>query len=251
VKHLGTHQKTERIASSRSGSDHAPKRANRLQHAVARVVFILERILTGTLRWRWQDHASILVPGHGAPVIYCVWHNRLALSMAIFRKGPQRFQPHRRLAAMCSASKDGALLARILENFEVQPVRGSTSRRGRQALLELTRWAEQGYDLAITPDGPRGPCYVLQEGVIGLAQVTGLPIIPVTANLGWSLRARSWDRFHIPLPFSRCDVVMNPPLRVKRDASDQEREAARAWLENCLREGTKDRHLPAVNRSGV
>jgi lysophospholipid acyltransferase (LPLAT)-like uncharacterized protein len=66
--------------------------------------------------------------------------------------------------------------------FGVQPVRGSTSRRGPQALLELTTWAERGYDLTITPDGPRGPCYQVQEGVMSLAQVTGLPMVPVAFN---------------------------------------------------------------------
>ena len=69
------------------------------------------------------------------------------------------------------------------------PVRGSSSRRGPQALLELTSWAERGYDLAITPDGPRGPRYVVQEGAIGLAQVTGLPIIPASYHLRWKIQA--------------------------------------------------------------
>ena len=68
------------------------------------------------------------------------------------------------MAALVSASKDGAFLTAILEQLKVQPVRGSSSRRGAQALLELTTWAERGYDLAITPDGPRGPRYVVQEG---------------------------------------------------------------------------------------
>ena len=85
------------------------------------------------------------------------------------------------MAAMVSASKDGGFLASILECFGVQPVRGSSSRRGPQALLELTGWAERGYDLAITPDGPRGPRYVVQEGIIALAQVTGLPIVPASS----------------------------------------------------------------------
>src|SRR4030095_14421736 len=87
------------------------------------------------------------------------------------------------LAAMVSASKDGALLARILEDFGVQPVRGSSSRRGPQALLELTTWSERGYDLAITPDAPRGPCYIVQEGVMSLAQLTSLPVVPVSCEL--------------------------------------------------------------------
>ena len=80
------------------------------------------------------------------------------------------------------------------------------SRRGPQALLELTTWAERGYDLAITPDGPRGPRYVVQDGVMSLAQLTGLPIVPVSFYAKWKIRVKSWDRFQIPLPFSFCEM---------------------------------------------
>ena len=80
---------------------------------------------------------------------------------------------------MVSASKDGAFLVEILRAFDIEPVRGSTSRRGRQALLELSRQMKAGLHLAITPDGPRGPCYEIQDGILSLAQVTGLPIIPL------------------------------------------------------------------------
>jgi lysophospholipid acyltransferase (LPLAT)-like uncharacterized protein len=122
----------------------------------------------------------------------------------------------------------------------VQPVRGSSSRRGPQALLELTTWAERGYDLAITPDGPRGPCYVVQEGVMSLAQVTGLPILPASYHLNWKLRLNSWDRFQIPLPFARCEVFIERPLRVPRQASDAQREDLRRQLEETLKGITKD-----------
>ncbi len=83
----------------------------------------------------------------------------------------------RKLAALVSASKDSALLAAVLAKFGVEQVRGSSSRRGPQALLELTTLAQMGYDLAVTPDGPKGPRYSVQEGIVALAQLTGLPII--------------------------------------------------------------------------
>ena len=140
------------------------------------------------------------------------------------------------MAAICSASKDGALLAAILDAFRVQPVRGSTSRRGRQALLELTTWAENGYDLAITPDGPRGPRYVVQDGAAALAQVTGLPILPFSYRLGWKITLKTWDAFTIPLPFSTCTMLAGPPVRVPRNATDEEREALRQQLEQTLRQ---------------
>ena len=141
---------------------------------------------------------------------------------------------------MVSASKDGAFLSAILSRFKVQPVRGSSSRRGSQALLELVTWAEKGYDLAITPDGPRGPCYSVQDGIISLAQITGLPIIPASLQIGWKFRPKSWDRFHIPFPFTRCEVIFEKPVHVPREAAGSEREALRQLLESRLRGITKD-----------
>jgi len=144
------------------------------------------------------------------------------------------------IAALVSASKDGGLLTAILECFDVQPVRGSSSRRGPQALLELTTWAERGYDLAITPDGPRGPRYQVQDGVMSLAQVTGLPIVPFSYYLNWKWQANSWDRFQIPLPFSRCEFVLGAALHVPREATEEERESLRVQLEQRLKEISHD-----------
>ena len=144
------------------------------------------------------------------------------------------------MAALVSASKDGGFLTGILEYFGVEAVRGSSSRRGSQAVLELTTWAERRYDLAITPDGPRGPCYVVQDGVMSLAQLTGLPIVPFSYNLSWKIRVKSWDRFQIPLPFSRCEMNLAKPIHVPREATDAEREVLRQRLEASLRGMTRD-----------
>jgi lysophospholipid acyltransferase (LPLAT)-like uncharacterized protein len=123
------------------------------------------------------------------------------------------------MAAIVSASKDGGFLTAILERFGVQPVRGSSSRRGPQAMRELITWAEQGWDLAITPDGPRGPRYKIQQGVMSLAQLTGRPILPAAYNLAWKITVKSWDRFQIPIPFSRCDAIIGKPVWVPREAT--------------------------------
>jgi len=203
------------------------------QRVVAFLVFIVERLITSTLRYQWHDTSGLFEPPSDRPVIFCIWHNRLALSMVVHRKYP------RKLAALISASKDGALLAAVLEQFGVLAVRGSSSRRGPQALLELTSQAERGYDLAITPDGPRGPRYVVQEGVIALAQVTGLPIVPVTWNISRKIQTKSWDQFQIPLPFARCEMILNPPIRVPRNASDAERQELRTDLERSLRASSR------------
>jgi lysophospholipid acyltransferase (LPLAT)-like uncharacterized protein len=210
---------------------HKPKVS---QQAVAWIVYLLERLVTGTLRCRWTDASGLRGPLAGSPVIFCLWHNRLAISMVVHRRYP------RKLAALVSASKDGALLAAILARFGVQQVRGSSSRRGPQALLELTSRAETGYDLAVTPDGPRGPRYVVQNGVIALAQVTGSPIIPVTCNTRWKLRLKSWDQFQIPLPFAKCEMILKAPISVPRDADEAQREEQRVRLEASLRESSVD-----------
>jgi lysophospholipid acyltransferase (LPLAT)-like uncharacterized protein len=204
------------------------------------LVYAFVRTLAGTLRYRWHDRSGCLDGDPSEPVIFCVWHNRLALSMRAYFGYAKKRTRRVGMAAMVSASRDGGFLTAILEAFRVQPVRGSSSRRGPQALLELTTWAERGYDLAITPDGPRGPCYVVQDGVMSLAQITGLPILPFSYHLHWKWRPKSWDRFQIPLPFSRCDMHVEKPIRVPREAMDAERENLRKQLEDTLRAISKD-----------
>jgi lysophospholipid acyltransferase (LPLAT)-like uncharacterized protein len=173
------------------------------------------------------------IPGDG-PVIFCVWHNRLALSMVAYFKHAQFIWRAPGLVAMISASRDGGLLAAVLEKFGVQPVRGSTSRRGRQALLESTTWLEKGYNVAITPDGPRGPRYRAQSGVVFLAQITGAKIVPVQVDVRGKIQLRSWDRFQVPLPFARCRIHFGTPMSIARDASEEERMKFRARLEAAL-----------------
>ena len=210
---------------------HQPKPS---QRAAAWALFLLERIVTGSLRCQWRDSSGLAEEPDQQPVIFCLWHNRLAIAMAVHRRHP------RRLAALVSASKDGALLAAVLGSFGVEHVRGSSSRRGPQALLELTSRAERGYDLAVTPDGPRGPRYVAQGGAIALAQLTGLPIIPVTCNTGWKISLKSWDRFQIPLPFSICEIILSRPILVPHDADEIKREELRMALETSLRASSRD-----------
>ena len=180
-----------------------PKPLSRPRRILASFIYFLIRCVAGTLRKKLINDAGLLADNPKHQVIFAIWHNRLALSLMIYRVFVQPHNPARRLAALVSASRDGAVVARILEHFGVEPVRGSSSRRGAQALLELTTCASQGHDLAITPDGPRGPCYRVQEGVISLAQLTGLPIIPAAYHLNWKIRLRSWDRFQVPLPFAK------------------------------------------------
>lgn len=212
----------------------AIRRPTWLARMLLSLLYGIIRILTATVRFQWDDRSGRFTGDSSRPVIFCIWHNRLALCLPLYLKYVVRRQPGRRMAAIVSASRDGARLAWVLELFHVQPVRGSSSRRGAQALLELTSWAELGFDLAVTPDGPRGPCYHVQEGVVSLAALTGLPIVPVTYHLRWKIRLNSWDRFQVPLPFSRCTVTLGESLFVPRQADSSEREEYRRTLEGYL-----------------
>jgi len=201
------------------------------QRLGAWIIWAALRLVAATLRYRINDPHGFATRKDCEQAIYCIWHNRLALSMKLYFTFGRRYHQATGLAGLVSASKDGAFLAAILERFGVLPVRGSSSRRGPQALLELTTWAERGYDLAITPDGPRGPRYVVQEGVMSLAQVTNLPIVPVSYYLNRKIQPNSWDRFQIPLPFSCCEITVGRVLRVPREATDAGREELRKQLE--------------------
>jgi lysophospholipid acyltransferase (LPLAT)-like uncharacterized protein len=191
------------------------------------------------LSWRLRVEEPPPQPEKG-PVIFCVWHNRLSLAVMIWTKHARFKWPAEGIAALVSASKDGAILAEVLANFGIETIRGSSSRRGPQALLEATSWLEKNYNVAITPDGPRGPCYQVHLGIVQLAQLSGCPIIPVCSRIHRKYTFKSWDRFQIPLPFSRCDLKYGEPFYVPREASDEEREALRLRLKKNMMALTED-----------
>lgn len=236
------------VQSSKSPDMVTPHKPRWYQRLGAWMVYIVLRTVQATIHYKLIDHSAYFdLPSANEPkhqprrqAIYCLWHNRLASCMKAYQCFGRPRKPANGLAALISASKDGAFLAGILELFKVQPVRGSSSRRGSQALLELTTWAERGYDLAITPDGPRGPRYQIQEGVMSLAQITGLPILPVSFNLTGKISLKSWDRFQIPLPFARCEVLIGQPIFVPREVTEEQRQQLRQRLEARLRDISKD-----------
>jgi lysophospholipid acyltransferase (LPLAT)-like uncharacterized protein len=212
-----------------------PHQASWRRRLAARAIYLLLRLIVGTVRCRLEDASGVFSRPRTGAVIFCFWHNRLAMCMKINSRYATNRTDGNKIAALVSASRDGGLLSRVLELFGVQPVRGSSSRRGPQALLELTTWAERGCDLAITPDGPRGPQYMVQDGVMSLAQLTGLSIVPVAFNVSWRVNVKSWDKFQIPLPFARCTVRTAAPISVPREVTDEQRETLRRRLEQTLK----------------
>jgi len=228
-----------RPATPRESGVIVPHEPTLAQRALARLIYWVVRLVTATLRPRWDTFPPALSAAPG-PHIFCGWHNRLPLSLFMYRGFMRAHGRTPRMAAIVSASRDGAMMARLIELFGVQAVRGSSSRRGAQAMLELARISEQGWDIALTPDGPRGPRYVCKDGAISLAQLTGRTIVAASYRLGWKITLRSWDRFQIPLPFSRVTVTFAEPLAVPREANDELRESLRRELDRRLLALTKD-----------
>jgi lysophospholipid acyltransferase (LPLAT)-like uncharacterized protein len=163
------------------------------------------------------------------------WHNRItAISVGFLRHYPAKHPSRKGVSVLTSPSKDGDILAGVMARLGMGSVRGSSSRRGSTAIRELSSLLDSGVDLAITPDGPRGPKYSLGPGAVYLSQKTGIPIMPVHARYHCAIRLKTWDNFAIPVPFSRIDITIDPYLTIDPGATDL--EAERIKLETYLRE---------------
>ena len=151
----------------------------------------LLQIWARTLRFEMEDRADVINTPPNERYIGALWHNRLLLLPFIL----QRYLPQRRGAALISASRDGAILADLVERFGYEVVRGSSSRKGASAIRQLGEVIASGRDVVITPDGPRGPAYELGQGIIFLAQQSGTEVVPINMEYSSSWRVKSWDRF--------------------------------------------------------
>jgi lysophospholipid acyltransferase (LPLAT)-like uncharacterized protein len=190
----------------------------------------LLRVWERTLRYEVDDRAGILGKSVTENYIGALWHNRLLIFPLVLR----RFFPNRQGAALISASRDGDLLADAIRRFGYDVVRGSSSRLGASAILQLTEMLESGRDVVITPDGPRGPVYELGPGIVFLAGKTGAPVLPMNLEYSRCWRVGSWDRFIIPQPFSKVRVLINQPQRVKSIGTPDDLEAHRLALQNAM-----------------
>jgi hypothetical protein len=149
------------------------------------------------------------------------------------------FYGRRRVYALTSRSRDGEVLSRFVQGFGVRVVRGSSSRGGARALRTLARLVrEEGAEVLVVPDGPRGPRHVAQPGAVLLARMTGAPVVPVSFAAAPRTVLRSWDAFLVPHPFARAVAVFGHPIQVPPDADRDLLERKRGELEAALHEIT-------------
>lgn len=169
--------------------------------------------------------------------IMAFWHGRL-LMMPFCYHG-------KRIKLLISQHKDGDLLARAMKRFGYDSIRGSTTRGGAAAMREMIKALKES-DIAITPDGPKGPRYVVQDGVIALARLAGVPIVPVTFGSSKKKVFGSWDSFNLPSPFSRGVFMWGEPIYISKEDDMEEK---RKELEGTMREMTEfvDRYKKGMN----
>jgi lysophospholipid acyltransferase (LPLAT)-like uncharacterized protein len=211
---------------------------------VPRVVWALVWLVGRT--WRFEVIAEegvtpVLFGEKPGPEIYCFWHQCVLPCTVYFR--------HSKAVILISRSFDGELITRILKMFGFDAVRGSSSRGAREGLLGLNRVIETGHTAIFTADGPRGPIYQTKMGPIKLAQSTGAPIGAFHLEPEWAWTLRSWDRFLVPMPFTRICVSWAQWTHVPADLPAEQFETKRAEL-NAAMERARMRAYAHFGRAG-
>lgn len=194
--------------------------------AAGLVFYLLIRALGATARFRVEGWEHWDESWRGGPPVMAFWHEQIFLTTYYFRR--------RRIVVMTSRSFDGEYIARFIQRFGYGAARGSSTRGGVGALVEMARLVRSGCAAGFTVDGPRGPRRVAKTGALLLAKKTGRPVLPfaVTPERFW--RLGSWDRLQIPRPFTRAVVRLAPPLYVPADADDARLELLRGELQSAL-----------------
>jgi lysophospholipid acyltransferase (LPLAT)-like uncharacterized protein len=192
------------------------------------VFYLLIKIIGRTVRWQvvgWENWEA--ASREGQIPIYTFWHNRVFLSTYFWRG--------RRIVVMTSQSFDGEYIARFIQRFGYGAARGSSTRGGVGAIVEMVRLMRAGLPTAFTIDGPKGPRYVAKMGAVLLAKKTGQPILPftITPKSFWTVNG-SWDHSQIPKPFTRARVDIAAPIYVPPDADESVLEAKRDELQATL-----------------
>lgn len=186
------------------------------------------RLVYATGRW------EVVNGGHarerwdrGEPFILAFWHGRILMMPRSWRAGVP-------IHMLISQHRDGQLIARTVAHFGIRTVQGSTTRGGSAALRAMLKFLKAGECVGITPDGPKGPRMRASDGIVAVARLSGVPILPATFATSRRKLLRSWDRFAVALPFSSGVFVWGDPIAVPKEAGEAEMEAARRAVEDSL-----------------
>ena len=175
--------------------------------------FIFFTGVTAKISWVRKEIIDELME-KSQPFIICAWHHDIYFSSWLLKD----FE----LTALISSSKDGEYINQILSGFGFRAVRGSSTRGGIGAMKQLVRCLKDGNAVAITPDGPQGPIHKVQEGIVALAKITGVPIIPWRYEASSCWKLNSWDSHKIPKPITKIKSVFGQPLYVPKSAASSD-----------------------------
>jgi lysophospholipid acyltransferase (LPLAT)-like uncharacterized protein len=206
-------------------------------HVGVPLIHALFKVIGWTLRFEefipsetlWGDAQQ-----KGARYVFAFWHGDC---MSMTYEASRMVNPFAQMYMMASQSRDGELMARFLtlNNFKV--VRGSSSRGGARALLEMLHALQPADFAGLAVDAPRGPRHQINKpGILYLSQRSDRPVVPVASRLDRKWVLKSWDRMEIPKPFARVEVHYGEPIVVPSDATEEQIEALRVQLEQTLRE---------------
>jgi lysophospholipid acyltransferase (LPLAT)-like uncharacterized protein len=215
--------------------------------AIVWLLALLLNLWGRTLRFDCSTELKTLLATREPPLLILMWHNRLFVSAEIRR----RFRKGFPISALISASKDGGLLSTFFHHMGIDSVRGSSSRRGSAALRALVTVLRKRQDIAITPDGPRGPAYVFKQGSAWVPAKMQCPVLILMPQFCKYIRVGSWDRFFIPLPFSRVKLdheLIFPEDEVVLDPENL--EDLTALLQEKMMNLTQDSLFPATQKKG-
>ncbi|PKA25229.1 lysophospholipid acyltransferase family protein [Leptospira meyeri] len=192
------------------------------------IVVWFQRLIGFTSRFRFltNEHYEELFKNK-KPFIYSIWHTNVLYSPYLHRG--------KNVAVLISESKDGDYINQVVHRFGNTSVRGSSSKGGSKALKAVIQHLKKGLPAAFTPDGPRGPAFIVQPGIIAAAQVTQVPIVPFhyECSRQWILE-KAWDKHRVPKPFTTFVVSYGEPISVPRDLNEEEFEAIRLKVEEAM-----------------
>ena len=194
--------------------------------------YLLIKLIGATIRYEAVGMENFdKIAGGGKTPIMTFWHNRIFATTHYFRD--------RGIVVITSQSFDGEYIARFIQRFGYGAVRGSSTRGGVGALVEMIRLSKKGLPMGFSIDGPKGPLYVAKSGACLLAKKTGNPVLPFIVETEKYWEVKSWDRLQIPKPFSRAKVFVDEPFYVEKNADENEIENKRAKLQEKLDELVK------------
>jgi len=187
----------------------------KIRHLPKPIIYLITGLvncLSKTFRLSISDPNLVLTKNYEKPAVYICWHNRL---LCLPSMTPERLR--NKIAVLISLSRDGNYINDLIQALKFQVIRGSSSKGGKAALGNSKNYLLNGGSLMVTPDGPRGPKYKVQTGVIWMASLAKVPIIPVSLNTKSHWKLKSWDRTQIPKPFTKAELIIGEPIVLGED----------------------------------